>query len=147
MIQEPKTISEHIECLARLTGAPTSFVDQVRALFTSKGISLEEEATPFVDALDEAFRREESIRCSTYRARQNLAKIQESFKKVGQAYVEQIGQLKKIHPTLQDPSRRARPAAPRSRPTRIAIRGDHRTFVMRAEREDMPLVPGPQDPQ
>ena len=82
MSYEPKSIEQQIDCLARLTGAPESFVNQVRQLFNSKGISLDDDAEPFVPALEEAFRREESIRCSTHRARQNLSKLQESFRKI-----------------------------------------------------------------
>jgi hypothetical protein len=143
---EPKTIAEHIECLARLTGAPLAFVDQVRALFLAKGISLDTEADPFLDALEEAFRREESIRCSTYRARRNLDQVHDNFQKVGRAYVEQLSQLKRIHTKLQEHSRRLqKPERPQA--TQVTIKGDHRTFVTRPVREELPLVPGPDDVQ
>ena len=149
MNYEPKSIAEHIECLARLTGAPVSFVDQVRQLFTSKGISLDTAATPFLNALEEAFRREESIRCSSYRAKQNIAKLQENFQKVGEAYVEQISQLKRIQSKLQDQSRRLRRklGSQRSESTQITIKGDHRTLITRPEREELAMVPGPKEDQ
>ena len=141
MMQDLRSIAEEIECLARTTGAPLSFVDQVRALFIVKGISLLAEAGPFLEALEEAFRREERIRNSTYRARQNLVKLQENFEKVGRAYVDQVSQIKKM---------RAR-TSPRTRgpvkTTQIAIKGDHRTLVTPTEREELPMVPGPEDPQ
>ena len=69
MTFEPKSIADHIDCLARLTGAPRSFVLQVKDLFGRKGISLETDASPYLAALEEAFRREESIRTSARRAR------------------------------------------------------------------------------
>ncbi len=144
MRHEPRSIAEHIECLARLTGAPLSFVDQVRALFTTKGISLDAEATPFLEALDEAFRREEHIRANTFRARQELARMQENFGRVGRSYVEQHSRPR------EDALRkgRARSASPRSpRTTQVTIRGDHRTYIARTEREELPLVPGPREPQ
>ena len=101
---EPQSIGDHIECLARMTGAPLTFVDQVQALFLAKGISLDTAATPFVEALDEAFRREEQIRNSTYRARRNLAAIQQNFEKVGRAYVDQLSGKKRAQ--SQTPSGR-----------------------------------------
>jgi hypothetical protein len=148
MVHDPKSIAEQIDCLARLTGAPITFVDQVRQLFLTKGISLEDEATPFLAALEEAFRREETIRCSTRRARQNLTKIHDNFRKVGKAYVEQLAQLKKIQSSLQDHSRRLRrKLAPPRRTTQVTITGDHRTLVTRQEREELPMVPGPEEVQ
>jgi len=145
----PNTIAEHIDCLARLTGAPASFIEQVRALFVMKGISLDEQAEPFLEALEEAFRREECIRASADRARQNLTKIQDSFRKVGKAYVEQLSQLKKIKSSLQKQSSQVRREAIQSRPktTRVTIKGNHRSYVTKPVREDIPLVPGPKEIQ
>jgi hypothetical protein len=145
----PKSIAEHIDCLARLTGAPLSFVDQVRQLFVKKGISLDEEAAPFVAALEEAFRREETIRASSQRAQQNITKIQENFRRVGKAYVDQLSQLKKIHSSLQQQSRRLRSKMGKRRGDvqHVTIAGDHRSFVTRPEREELPMVPGPSDVQ
>ena len=64
MTCEPKSISDHIDCLARLMIAPQSFVMQIEDLFSKKGISLDEDAEPYLQALEEAFKREESIRAS-----------------------------------------------------------------------------------
>ncbi len=149
MTYEPKTISDHIECLARLTGAPDSFIDQVKSLFSNKGIDLSDNASPYLDALEDAFRREESIRCSSFRARENIAKLQQNFQKVGKAYVKQISQLKKIQSSLQEQSRRLRRASGRVRnnKTHVTIKGDHRTYVTRPERDDLPMVPGPKEVQ
>jgi hypothetical protein len=146
VMREPKSIAEQIDCLARLTGAPHSFVDQVRALFLAKGIALDADAHPFLDALEEAFRREERIRCSNYRARRNLDQVHENFQKVGRAYVEQLSQLKRIHTKLAEHSRRVTKSE-RQPPTQVTIKGDHRTFVTRPVREELPLVPGPDDLQ
>src|SRR5262245_9682028 len=94
MTFDPKSISEQIDCLARLTGAPRSFVTQVRALFTRKGISLDTDATPYVRALEDAFRREETIRVSAQRAKQNMTKLQDNFHRISKAYVQQLQQLR-----------------------------------------------------
>lgn len=146
MLRPPRSIAEHIECLARLTGAPISFVDQVRSLFTTKGISLDTTAAPFLEALEEAFRREERIRNNSYRLRQNLSKLQENFKRIGRAYVNHLDQIVEARGKAPA-SRRKGASRTAARPTRITIKGDHRTFVTRTEREELPMVPGPSDPQ
>lgn len=149
MIFEPKTIGEHIECLARMTGAPESFVGQVRGLFSTKGISLDEDAAPYLNALEEAFRREESIRTSSQRARQNIARLQDNFSRIGKAYVQQLEQLRKGRKDLAAPGRGDAPSATAKRKagTELAIPGDHRTYVTRQQTEQMPMVPGPKDEQ
>src|SRR5262245_31041737 len=98
MIHEVRSINDHIDCLARMTGAPGSFGAQVRSLFTAKGIPLDADAAPFIPALEEAFRREENIRASSSHARQQITKLRENFRKVGQAYVEQLSQLRRPRP-------------------------------------------------
>ena len=47
-------------------------------------------------ALEEAFRREEHIRTSTQRARENIARLHNNFNRVGKAYVRQLEHLRKI---------------------------------------------------
>jgi len=139
MIQAPRSIADHIDCLARLTGAPVTFIDQVRALFMSKGISLDTLADPFISALDEAFRREETIRMTAYRARQNLSTMQGNFRKIGRAYVDHV---------IKKAAGKQRPRVPSTgKSTRVTIRGDHRTLVTRTEREELPMVPGPEELQ
>ena len=69
---EPKSIADQIQALAQLTGAPESFIAQVRALFERKGISLLTDSAPYINALEHAFRREHSIRtCRGTRERQS----------------------------------------------------------------------------
>ena len=140
MTYEPKTIAEHLECLARLTSAPDSFVSQVEDLFLSKGISLDDDAEPYLAALDEAFRREENIRCTGHRAKKNIQQLQDNFQKIGKAYVEQISKLKRMQSSVKDKPRE-------SQPTQVTIKGDHRTYVTRPEREHLPMVPGPKEVQ
>jgi hypothetical protein len=148
---EPKSIEDHIQCLARLTGAPHTFIDQVRSLFTSKGIPLASEAQPFIRALDEAFRREEHIRASSHTAQYQLSRIRENFRRVGRAYVDQLSQLRRLHSSVQEHSRRLRKKLPSIRQshqtTRVMIKGDHRSFVTAPVREQYPMVPGPKEEQ
>jgi len=149
MSYQPKSIEEHIDCLARLTDAPGSFVEQVRALFTSKGIALDTDATPFLKALDEAFRREENIRASSLRAKDSITKLRDNFRKVGEAYVDQISQLRRVQSSLKEQSRklRSKVSAQRTTSTRVTISGDHRSLVTKTVREQLPMVPGPKEPQ
>ena len=88
MTFEPRSISDQIDCLARLTCAPQSFVIQVKELFSRKGIPLEADAEPYIAALEEAFRREESIRTSARHARRNIASLHENFSRIGKSYVQ-----------------------------------------------------------
>jgi len=149
MTHQPKSIQDHIECLARMTGASDSFIEQVEALFTSKGISLETDATPFLQALDEAFRREENIRAGSLHAKHQIEKLRDNFRKVGQAYVDQLAQLRRLQSSLQHQSRRLqkKPSGPRSSQTRVTVTGDHRSLITRTVREQPPMVPGPKEPQ
>jgi len=146
MIYEARSIREHIDCLARMTGAPGSFVAQVRALFTAKGIPLDADAAPFVPALEEAFRREENIRASSSHARQQIAKLRENFRRVGQAYVEQLSHLRRRSGQPEAPPRREG-GSRRGDAVRVTIAGDHRTLVTRTVREELPMVPGPKERQ
>ena len=149
MTDQPRSIDDHIECLARLTGAPGSFVEQVRALFTGKGISLDTDATPFLKALEEAFRREENIRASSTRAKSQLARLRDNFRKVGQAYVDQLSQLRRVQGSPRDQTRKKQREASADRPdgVRVTVTGDHRSLVTRTVREQLPMVPGPKEPQ
>jgi len=142
-----KSIAEQIECLARLTGAPTSFVDQVRDLFTRKGISLGEDAAPYVRALEEAFIREESIRASAEQTRVGIASSVSDFKKIGKTYVQQVERLRRVQAGLRDKRRSARAAAADSTTVRIDSEISARSLVTRQQHEDMPMVPGPDDLQ
>jgi len=66
----PTTLSQAIDTLARETGATPAETEQVQALFTSKGISLDEDATPFAGILRETFERQVVIRRAGAAARQ-----------------------------------------------------------------------------
>ena len=149
MTYEPKSINEHIDCLARLTGAPATFVEQVRSLFVGKGISLSSEAQPFLGALDEAFRREENVRMTSAKAKTGIPKLHPSIKNFGKNYTSQVQQLKRVQEQLREKTRRLQRKSPsRSDSTmHVTIKGDHRTFVTRPVREELPMVPGPEELQ
>jgi hypothetical protein len=139
-----KSIAEEIEILARLTGAPSAFVEQVRALFTSKAISLDESADPFLFALEEAFRREEIIRASSANARRGLTRVEENLGRVRDVYREQADQLRKAKAHLENSARRIRESGERLEAAAFALgvrRGAYR------ESDATPMVPGPKDIQ
>jgi len=138
---EPKTLEEQIGCLAQLTGAPQTFVMQVKELFSRKGIRLDADASPYLKALEEAFRREESIRCTTERARDNIRKLQNNFNKIGKAYVRQLAELKKMRHVKSDGTSSIDSG------NETIPGGDHRSVVTRSQRDEYPMVPGPKDPQ
>ncbi len=147
MMLEPKTIGEQIECLARLTGAPESFTDQVQQLFTRKGITLDSDASPYVKALEEAFQREESIRYNSLRFRRDLAQVQQGFEKVGQSYVKQVEQLRKIRRSLQERANRLRGKLRGNAQGTVEIQGNHRNLITKRQYDQLPMVPGPEEPQ
>jgi len=149
MVLEPKSIEEHIECLARLTGAPASFVGQVKNLFATKGISLDEDATPYLTALEEAFRREESIRASSHKARESISRVQNNFSRIGKEYVKQLDRLKRVQSSLRQHETGKRPASG-SKIAGNELRipgGDHRTYITPPQKDQMPMVPGPTEEQ
>jgi hypothetical protein len=151
MAIDPKSIGGQIECLARLTGAPESFVEQVRALFLNKGISLDEQVEPYMGALEEAFLRERSIRSSTGKARDNLQRLQKQFNRLGEAYRRQLGQLKEIRRSLESYSRlradqHARALKKKTRP-KVVVAVRRPSVVTRLQRDGRAMVPGPKEVQ
>jgi len=151
MTYEPKTIDEHIDCLARLTGAPATFVEQVRSLFVGKGISLKSEAQPFLGALDEAFRREENVRANAAKAQNSFSQMQQNFTRFGKSYTSQGQQLKQVQEKLREKTRRLQKqgvsTSKSGNTVHVTIKGDHRTFVTKPVREELPMVPGPEELQ
>jgi hypothetical protein len=128
------TIRWQIKCLAKLTEAPTSFVDQVHHLFHKKGICLEDDATPYLTALEAAFRREESIRQT--RKKQNTPKAR---------HQRRMKQLQKIRRSLL--GNRSTAGTEPGDSTRIAGKSGSANALSRLQRETMPMVPGPEDLQ
>jgi hypothetical protein len=147
MTVDPKTILNEIECLARLTGAPQSFVMQVKGLFSNKGISLDSDAGPYVDALEEAFRREERIRQTSQRARENLSRVGENFRRVGRAYTQRLKQLKRPGRQVREGGKTTPGADSENESRAIPISKDHRAYVTRQQSDTYPMVPGPKDLQ
>ena len=121
------TVADKILSLAEETGAPSVFVSQVRSLFETKKISLNEACGPYISALEEAFRREAAIRRDTLITRNNLARLQKNFAEIGSKHREQLSRLQKTR----------KPAAARGRTRSTDIRS----------LEILPMVPGPEEVQ
>jgi flagellar capping protein FliD len=150
MSEDTKTIAERIDSLSRRTNAPSTFVRQVRTLFSSKGISLEEDSTPYLTALEQAFRREESIRRSTLRTRRNLTRVQKNFSSIMENYRKQFSHLERIKRALQNQSTRMAAGAAKGKgkkPAVVVYSSNPRAFVTRQEKDEMPMVPGPEELQ
>ena len=146
-MHEPKSLSEQISCLAQLTGAPQSFVMQVKELFSRKGISLDSDAGPYLKALEQAFKREENIRCTTERARDNIKRLQSNFNRIGEAYVKQLAELKKMRSGMSASSSARRKGSADSRDEVSIPGGNHRSFVTPPQTDKFPMVPGPKEKQ
>jgi len=146
MDHESISIEQQIRQLAETTEAPTAFQDQVRALFRSKGIALSDDSTPYLSALREAFRREQSIRRSTLDARRNLERLQDHFQSIGSTYRRQLEQLRRVQRALE---RRATAlqASDSAEFGGRSGRADSRRYVTRLQKDDPFLVPGPDDLQ
>ena len=134
---ESKSIGDQIDSLATITGAPESFVDQVRELFTRKGISLEDDCAPYLRALEEAFIREESIRAGASTARQAFIDPAPAVDARG------LGRARRGRS-----ARRARRVEPSYAVAQRTLRdGAGPMLVTRQQHEEMPLVPGPDELQ
>ena len=129
------TVADKIRILAEETGAPSVFVAQVRSLFETKKISLLDDCSPYITALEEAFRREAAIRRDTLIASDNLARLQKNFDSLGATYKEQLSRLQRARKTA--PSRTIRRSTD-------AVSGE-RSFISRKESEFLPMVPGPKE--
>jgi hypothetical protein len=131
------TVADKIRSLAEETGAPSVFVAQVRSLFETKRISLEDDCSPYITALEEAFRREAAIRRDTLIANDNLARLQENFANLGAKYKEQLSRLQRARKTAPTRSiRRSTDSMP-----------GHKSYISRKESETLPMVPGPKEVQ
>lgn len=151
MSDATKTIHDSIHDLARATKAPDAFVDQVRSLFTSKGISLGDDSAPYLAALEEAFRRERAIRKSTLNAKRNLTRLQDRFSNLGNSYRRQVTQLSRIRESLEKQSRLIEDRSARLKKKRktavVLYSSDPRAYITKTLKEDVPMVPGPKDVQ
>lgn len=120
------TLDESIVKLASETGASSSFVEKVRALFLGRGIDLEDSSEPYSDALNDAFRRHATIRDRIDEARESLARLHANIAAMSEVFHNHLARLRWMHETTA-------PSAPMER----LIRGEY----------DRHVVPGPEELQ
>lgn len=147
-----KTIATRIADLSRRTNAPETFVKQVRSLFSGKGISLDEDCTPYMAALEQAFQREESIRRNTLVTKQNLSRLQKNFSAITDNYRRHASQLARIKSSLERHSKKISSNVQKiegkgRKPSVVLYSSNPRTYITRPQKEKMPMVPGPDEIQ
>ena len=87
--------------MARRTGAPRSFVEEVQALFRAKGIPLEHDAGPYAAAIVETFVREAAIRQHTSVAREQLGELQGRLSELRDTCREQVARLTELRSDIE----------------------------------------------
>ena len=144
MTIQDNTIGGQIERLAGETGAPESFVERIRELFYSKGISLDCDCDPYIAALEHAFRREQSIRLSALQTRENLERLQRQLDHFNQACRRQLNRMQSFRVTCG----RTEPALPDEVETKeIEVVESPKTGEHRISRSRSIVVPGPKEIQ
>lgn len=144
MTIEDNTIGGQIDRLAGETGAPDSFVQRIRELFSSKGIELDCDCSPYIAALEHAFRREQSIRLSALQTRENLERLQRQLDHFNQACRRQLNRMQTFRVTFG----RQEPALPAEVETKeIELVESSDSGESRKSRSRSIVVPGPKDLQ
>lgn len=145
MTRDIISIGEHIDRLARETGASATFVERVRALFCRKGISLESDGHPYAQALENAFVRERMIRQRADETRERIEKLQEQLVEVSSAFNGHLERLKKIQAALN--RKFPVPGQSDTSAKTTETKRKPRTRRVRLQVEKGFLVPGPEDVQ
>jgi len=138
------SIDDEIQMLARLTGASNAFVQQVRALFTSKAIALEEDIAPFQVALEEAFRREEAIRAYSGRAQKSMTAVRETLERTRELHRASAERLDEAKAALERNARRLRESGARLDSAAWTLSPGRRPV---RDTDAAPIVPGPKEIQ
>ena len=106
-----------------------------KALFEGKGISLDRRAGPYLDALREAFRREEDLRRLTERSQDALQRASRDLGNLDVQWERQLGQLRDLQHALQQQKHRLHEGVHR-------LHTPARTVLCPGSVE-LPFVPGP----
>lgn len=133
------SLETSIHALAADSGAPASFVAKIRALFEGKGISLERRAGPYLGALREAFRREESLRRVSQQSQGVLERAREDLSRLDSQWERQLGELRHLQHSLKLQSRRLREGVQK-------LHAADKTVLCPGSVE-LPFVPGPDSVQ
>lgn len=139
MERTPASVGDVIRVLARQTEAPESFVNDVKALFTGKGISLDQAAAPFAEAIADAFLREEQVRRQAEAALASLADLEQLNRQFSEQTRKELNRVVVLRDTLQFAAEQFQRNLDRFQELKAPPR------PIRATPDDLPgpLLPGP----
>jgi len=139
------SIGTLIDRLAGQTGAPGSFVQRIRDLFSDKGIPLEGDSTPYLTALEQAFRREQSIRLSAVQTRENLDRLQRQLQHFNEVCRKQLSRMESMRSSFgRQPGG---PLPQELEATEVEVVEVRRSADIEVSHSKTILVPGPKDVQ
>jgi len=139
------SIGTLIDRLAGQTGAPSSFVQRIRDLFSDKGIPLEGDSTPYLTALEQAFKREQGIRLSALQTRENLDRLQRQLQQFNEVCRKQLSRMEAMGSSFGRPPGGSLPKEIELTDVHVVeTRGSADVEVTRSRSI---LVPGPKDIQ
>jgi len=95
-----RSIGYQIEELARLTGAPRSLVEEIRGIFLKHGVSMQEDALPYLEVLEETFSRAAMLERENASARTALSRLEENSRRFADSCQEMYGQLRSMEDFL-----------------------------------------------
>lgn len=94
------TLAARIDALAREHGATPAFVSKVRRLFEQKGVTLESDAAPFQDILQDTFARDATIRDSGCAALASVREWRDSMVRLESSCRANLERLNELRGTL-----------------------------------------------
>lgn len=148
MITKDQSIGSLIDRLAGQTGAPSSFVQRIRDLFSNKGIALASDCAPYLTALEQAFRREQSIRLSALQTRQNLERLQRQLQQFNEVCRRQLSRMESMGPSFGRQPGGTVPDDDDIEPTEVQVVEVQRPAGgIQVTRSRTLLVPGPKEVQ
>ena len=87
------TLKEHIAILAKEIRATDEFVEQVTALFERCGVSMSDDATPYLAQLRDTFRTEAAIQKASLASAKEFERLNKKLQSVKRSHTRSIGQL------------------------------------------------------
>jgi len=147
VITKDQSIGSLIDRLAGQTGAPSSFVQRIRDLFSNKGIALASDCAPYLTALEQAFRREQSIRLSALQTRQNLERLQRQLQQFNEVCRRQLTRMESMGPSFGRQPGGTVPDDDDVEPTEVQMVEVRKPAGIEVTRSRTLLVPGPKEVQ
>ena len=138
MSSHPGSLGHQIDDLARLTHAPDSLVEEIRAIFARRAISLDEDALPYLEMLEETFTRAAELERDGAEALQALRGLEENSRRFAESCQELYGQLRSMEdflrgtprPTAAESATRRRKSRERAAARRAAAAPNDRPFFV-----------------